>query len=320
MPDQKTSAATRQWDDIILQQHDTYFTMRLPNQDAGVIRHFPLAPGIYLSFIHIHTDLWPIPPQEESNHVLLLNYCLHGRCEVTLNNEKYAYLSDGQFALSLQQLAKPCLYPNSFYEGIEVFVDLDILRGTPYLLFAELGIDLPNLCERFHLEDSFCLLPLPESMTELLSRVWSLDGTEDISAMKLLLADLMFQLSRQDRPQSPHVQYFTPSQVNIAKRVQAILTGDLSTEHTAKELAGQFGVSETSLKTYFAGVYGENISAYMRKKRMQHAACLLETTQQKISEIALQAGYDNQSKFAAVFKKEYQSPLEYRRSKRLENA
>lgn len=107
--------------------------------------------------------------------------------------------------------------------------------------------------------------------------------------------------------------------MNIAKRVQAILTGDLSTEHTAKELAGQFGVSETSLKTYFAGVYGENISAYMRKKRMQHAACLLETTQQKISEIALQAGYDNQSKFAAVFKKEYQqSPLEYRRSKRLE--
>lgn len=156
-------------------------------------------------------------------------------------------------------------------------------------------------------------------MAELLSRVWSLDGTEDISAMKLLLADLMFHLSRQDRPQSPHVQYFTPSQVNIAKRVQAILAGDLSTEHTAKELAGQFGVSETSLKTYFAGVYGENISTYVRKKRMQHAACLLETTQQRISEIALQTGYDNQSKFAAVFKKEYhQSPLEYRRSKRLE--
>ena len=58
----------------------------------------------------------------------------------------------------------------------------------------------------------------------------------------------------------------------------------------------------------------------MRKKRMQYAALLLETTQMKISDVALQTGYDNQSKFAAVFKKAYQqSPLEYRRSKRLEN-
>ena len=319
MPNTKTDAAVRRWEDIILQQHDTYVTMRLPDQNAGSIRHFPLAPGIYLSYIHIHTDFWPVPPQEKSDHVLLLNYCLHGRCEVTLNNEKVAYLSDGQFALSLQQLAKPCFYPNSFYEGIEVFLDLDILRETPYPLFAELGINLSDLCERFHLSDSFCLLPLLDSMSELLSRLWKLGDAEDINAMKLLLTELLFRLPRQERSKSPHVQYFTPAQVRIAKRIQSILTADLSTEHTAKELAEQFGVSKTSLKTYFVGVYGENLSTYMRKKRMQYAALLLETTQMKISDVALQTGYDNQSKFAAVFKKEYQqSPLEYRRSKRLE--
>ncbi len=319
MPENRKSAAARGWEDILLQQHETYFTMCLPESEAGNIRHFPLAPGVYLSFIRIHTDFWPVPPQEEADHVLLLNYCLHGRCEVTLSNGKLAYLSDGQFALSLQQLAKPCFYPNSFYEGLEVFLDLELLRETPYLLFAELGIDLSELCRRFRLSDSFCLLPLPERTAELLSCLWKLDGTEDISTMKILLAELLLWLSRQERPDSPHVQYFTPAQVQIAKRVQSILTADLSTEHTAKELAGQFGVSETSLKTYFAGVYGENISAYMRRARMRHAAFLLETTQMKISEIALQTGYDNQSKFAAVFKKAYQqSPLEYRRSKWLE--
>ena len=57
----------------------------------------------------------------------------------------------------------------------------------------------------------------------------------------------------------------------------------------------------------------------MQKRRRQYAALLLETTQLKLSDIALQTGYDNQSKFAAAFKKEYQqSPLGYRRSKRLE--
>ena len=227
MPDKKAGAAAKRWDDIILQQHDTYFTMRLPDRDAGILRHFPLAPGIYLSFVYIHTNLWPVPQQEDSNHVLLLNYCRNGRCEVALNNEKYAYLSDGQFALALQQLAKPCLYPNSFYEGIEVFLDLDILRETPYPMFAELGIDLFDLCERFRLSDSFCLLPLPESMADILACLWKLDSAADspgagdicdtmdisdagnsccpadLSAMKLLLTDFIFLLSRQNRPKSP---------------------------------------------------------------------------------------------------------------------
>ena len=319
MSEKPKKAAQWRWEDIQTEQHGAYINMRLPDPSAGRIQHFPLAPGIYLSFVRIHTELWPVPPQEDSDHVLLLNYCRRGRCEVTLSNGKFAYLSDGQFALALQQLAKPCLYPNAFYEGIEVFLDLDILREHPYPMFEELGISLPAICVKFRLSDTFCQLHLPDSITELLSRMWTLSGAEDTSAMKLHLAELLLQIFRQDRPRTARTQYFTPSQVNIAKKVQAILTEDLAVEYTAKELATQFGVSETSLKTYFKGVYGENISVYLQKKRMKLAAHLLETTPLKISEIALQSGYDNQSKFASVFKKEYQTtPLEYRRAKRLE--
>lgn len=318
MKNKKSSVSSTRWEDIILENHEKYITMKLPDEHAGYLRHFLLAPGIHLSFVHIHTDSWPVPPQDTSNHVLLLNYCINGRCEVALNNEKFAYLSGQQFAIAMQQLTKPCLYPNCFYKGIEVFLDLSILEEFPYPIFTELGIRPSDLCERFHLTDSFCLLFLPESMKDLLSRLWFLGDTEDINAMKLLLADFIFQLSRQNYQKNLHIQYFTPSQVNIAKKVCAILTSDLSVDYTAKELAHRYGIGETSLKTYFKGVYGENISAYMRKERMSYAAELLEDTRLKVSEIAMQVGYDNQSKFAAVFKKEFGiSPLEYRRSKKL---
>ena len=53
---------------------------------------------------------------------------------------------------------------------------------------------------------------------------------------------------------------------------------------------------------------------------MKKAAELLATTKLSVAEVAEQVGYMNQSKFASVFKKQFGlSPLEYRRSKNLEN-
>mgnify|MGYP002676364549 CR=1 FL=1 len=90
--------------------------------------------------------------------------------------------------------------------------------------------------------------------------------------------------------------------------------------YSSPKLAAMFSVSETSLKNYFRGVFGQNISIYLREMRMNTAAKLLETTRMSISEIAEQVGYLNQSKFATVFKKQFgMSPLEYRRSRALKN-
>ena len=115
--------------------------------------------------------------------------------------------------------------------------------------------------------------------------------------------------------------FFTETQVDIAKRVEKIITSDLRQHHPAWELAAQFSISETSLKNYFRGVFGQNISVYLRETRMKKAAELLSTTKLSVAEAAEQVGYINQSKFASVFKKQFGlSPLEYRRAKTLEKS
>ena len=77
---------------------------------------------------------------------------------------------------------------------------------------------------------------------------------------------------------------------------------------------------ETSLseglevKLYVRGILGEGYLAYFRKKRMEKAAELLETTNLKVIEIANTVGYENQGKFARVFAETYGvTPLEFRR-------
>ena len=293
-------------------------TMTLVGNEYGILRLFPLAPGVILSFNRIYTHVWPLAQTETAN-ILLLNFCLNGRCEVDLDNGQFAFLSQGIMALGTQQVTEPYRYPSSVYEGVELFLDLDTLEQEPYCLFLEAGIDLATLIHHFQAAQKLYLAQAPAAIQGILSELWALRDTEDIWRMKLGSARLLLELERQPYVPHPRIRYFTLSQVAIAKEVHSILLSDLSQNHTARELAERFQIGETSLKNYFRGVFGENLSVWLRKARMRRAAELLRDTELRVAEIAAQVGYENQSKFAAVFARQFGcSPLEYRRRARLD--
>ena len=293
-------------------------TMTLDGSEHGSLRLFSLAPGVILSFNRIYTHVWPLAQTETAN-ILLLNFCLNGRCEVDLDNGQFAFLSQGVMALGTQQVTEPYRYPSSVYEGVELFLDLDTLEQEPYCLFLEAGIDLATLIRHFQAAQKLYLAQAPAAIQGILSELWALRDTEDIWRMKLGSARLLLELERQPYVPHPRIRYFTLSQVAIAKEVHSILLSDLSHNHTAQELAERFQIGETSLKNYFRGVFGENLSVWLRKARMRRAAELLRDTELRVAEIAAQVGYENQSKFAAVFARQFGcSPLEYRRRARLD--
>ena len=148
------------------------------------------------------------------------------------------------------------------------------------------------------------------------------DAADDPSdfTLKLCTFELLHHLMQQKPHPARLKGFFTETQVAIAKKAREILVSDLRRHYPIRLLAEQFSVSETSLKNYFRGVYGQNISTWLREIRMNEAARLLSDTKRPIAEISEQVGYSNQGKFAAVFKKQFGlSPLEYRRSKNLES-
>jgi AraC-like DNA-binding protein len=96
-----------------------------------------------------------------------------------------------------------------------------------------------------------------------------------------------------------------------------IITADLSRHYSVEKLANKFSISPSSLNKYFCGVFGESIPSFLRGRRMNKAAEYLEKSGHQIADIALMMGYENASKFAAVFKSaKGESPLEYRRRHR----
>ena len=150
-------------------------------------------------------------------------------------------------------------------------------------------------------------------VTSLVKETWTSKEDLEIGSLRYLTVRLLHELMNMPAESEPDT-YFTRSQIAIVKEAETLILSNLTRRITAKELAERFGVSESSFKFYVKGILGDSYLNYFRKKRMEKAAELLESTTMKIIEVANAVGYENQGKFAKVFAETYGvSPLEFRR-------
>lgn len=313
---------------VSLTKRDNYMELILEQPDGrGRITFYTLFPGILLAYIHVNSPIWPAPDLQLFNPndtgPLLINYCVAGRCELLLSNDSFVYLKDGELSLTEQCAQKQYVYPRRLYEGIEVFLDLETIQKQAPYIKETFQIDIGEIPEKYCSNGKTYIAPCETKTEERLRTIWNLENEQKQSSVFLMrtetLALLGTMLCKNHMPDSKSCVFFTATQVDIAKRVEKIITADLRQHHPAWEMAEQFSISETSLKNYFRGVYGQNISAYLKEMRMNQAAHMLVEGSSSVSEIAESVGYLNQSKFAAAFKGYFNmAPLEYRRAKNLE--
>ena len=216
------------------------------------------------------------------------------------------------------------VYPGRNYQGLEFFIDTDSSElSRCSWIEEEFGIDFRRLVSLYCPDGGTYISGTSPEAEAVLHKLWELPSVplpHALYQMKLYSLSLFSLLLNPQAPPSSRVcTFFTEAQVTIAKRTEKIITADLSEHHPAWELADKFGISATSLKNYFRGVFGENLSTFLREARMRRAAELLQDTELRVAEIAAQVGYENQSKFAAVFARQFGCPpLEYRRRARLD--
>ena len=90
------------------------------------------------------------------------------------------------------------------------------------------------------------------------------------------------------------------------------------TDLSLERIADQVHLSANYVSTLFKKHSGMNISDYIIKIRMEHAAGLLSATNFKTYEIAERVGYTNSQYFSVLFKKFYgMTPKEYRNQNKI---
>lgn len=280
---------------------------------------YTLFPGIYLSFIRTNALAWPEPDTNTQLHPLLINYCISGRSELLLEDTTYIYIKEKDISISRQSAQKEYIFPTKHYEGIKLYFDEELLKAESERLLGQFGIDFKAL-EKIYCTTGNTYIAQTQPEAELiLNKIWTLFDRPSLFYMQIYVLELLTTLSKQALCRPTPYAFYTEIQVRAAKKAEQIVTGDIRKHYPIKKLAAQFSISETSLKNYFRGVYGQTISSYLRELRMKTASKLLSETKLPISEISAQVGYTNQGKFAAVFKKRFHlSPLEYRRFQNLE--
>ncbi len=294
-------------------------------EGRGRMTFYPMFPGILLAYIHINAPAWPVPAMPEkagAGGMLLLNYCVTGRCELLLNDNVYVYVKDDELSLSEHYAQERYIYPRRIYEGLELFLDPNIVKEEAAFFETAFQLDIAHIAEKYCSEGRTYIAACGHEIKETFLRIWSLyEDTSPAAAFErkaAVLRALGLLVYRGDLPESSGRVFLTPTQADIAKNVERVITADLRQHHPARELAERFSVSETSLKRYFRGVFGQNLSDYLLDVRMSTAARRLQAGTGSVAEIAESVGYLNQSKFSAAFKRRFgMSPLEYKRVQRL---
>ena len=280
--------------------------------------YYSLFEGITIAFVQIDAPSWPEAGDNATITPFRINYCLSGRGELLLKNNTYIYLQNKDICISEQTTQREYLFPTRQYKGISIYFDMNLVSGLNELLRNLFDINIMELREIYCSDGKTYTAEVTEEIEHIFDELWKVSETFSVFYMKQYVLELLHLLSqKREILVKPHALY-TGIQVEIAKQAEKILTSDLRRHYPVRILAEKFSVSETSLKNYFRGVYGQNISLYLRDIRMCAAAKMLTETQKPISEISQEIGYTNQGKFAALFRQKYKiPPLEYRRTQHM---
>ncbi|OCB76759.1 AraC family transcriptional regulator [Flavobacterium piscis] len=133
---------------------------------------------------------------------------------------------------------------------------------------------------------------------------------EDILILKV--REIILLLSQTQNAESIQVilsQLFSPTTYTFKQIIEANLFSKL----TIEELAQQNNLSVSSFKREFAKLYNDTPANYIKARKLEKAAELLQVSDQRITEIAFDCGFNDLANFTKSFTSKYSvSPTNYR--------
>ena len=277
---------------------------------------YPVFSGIELVYYDVHMQSCDID-LAKGREMLIITHCQEGRIEFEYKNGEYLYLASGD--LSIQKNTENIRHrycPLSHYHGVSVTIDMNRVPRCFSCILDDVFVSPEELEMKFCSEKPYSIMRENISIEHIFSELYSVPENIRKGYHKVKVLELLLFLSGLEyKGESEERRYFSRSQVTAAKEAKKYLLAHLDEHITITELADMLGISSTSLKICFKGVYGDTINGYITNCKMQKAASLLKNIDKSVLEIAGIVGYNNGSKFAGAFRRVMnKSPNEYRKS------
>ncbi|MFI2743498.1 helix-turn-helix domain-containing protein [Zhouia sp. PK063] len=119
-----------------------------------------------------------------------------------------------------------------------------------------------------------------------------LSQTQDVTTIQVILSQL-----------------FSPTSYTFKKIIEA----NLFTQSSVEELAQKTNLSTSSFKREFKKLYNDSPASYIKNKKLEKAAALLLISEERITDIAFDCGFNDPANFTKSFHDKYHmSPSNYR--------
>lgn len=299
-------------------EHGESFSIYRSQDSTGdcEITVYPVFSGIELVYYDVHMQSCDID-LAKGREMLIITHCQEGRIEFEYKNGEYLYLASGD--LSIQKNTENIRHrycPLSHYHGVSVAIDMNRVPRCFLCILDDVFVSPEELEMKFCSEKPYSIMRENISIEHIFSELYSVPENIRKGYHKVKVLELLLFLSGLEyKGESEERRYFSRPQVTAAKEAKKYLLAHLDEHITITELADMLGISSTSLKICFKGVYGDTINGYITNCKMQKAASLLKNTDKSVLEIAGIVGYNNGSKFAGAFRRVMnKSPNEYRKS------
>ena len=299
-------------------EHGESFSIYRSQDSTGdcEVTVYPVFSGIELVYYDVHMQSCDIN-LAKGREMLIITHCQEGRIEFEYKNGEYLYLASGD--LSIQKKTENIRHrycPLSHYHGVSVAIDMNRVPRCFSCILDDVFVSPEELEMKFCSEKPYSIMRENISIEHIFSELYSVPENIRKGYHKVKVLELLLFLSGLEyKGESEERRYFSRSQVTAAKEAKKYLLAHLDEHITITELADMLGISSTSLKICFKGVYGDTINGYITNCKMQKAASLLKNTDKSVLEIAGIVGYNNGSKFAGAFRRVMnKSPNEYRKS------
>lgn len=241
-----------------------------------------------------------VPPH--LHEVIEIVYVTEGTIELGVGQELY-HMDTGDFAI---------VFPNVIHH----YQAFGTGKNKTIYLFVE-----PSLMPSYYAELQKCSPEYPvikkkNVHTDIVNALKSLVHTEKSSLIlvqayvQIILAHVFSEM--------PMVDKNSIGSDDLIYHAVEYVVKNFQNQITLEKMAYELGVSKYVLSRMFAKTFHCNFNKYVNGIRLNYASAILENSQDSITNICLDCGFESQRTFNRAFKERYKvTPREYRKRKLL---
>ncbi|MCR4689118.1 MAG: hypothetical protein K5745_06125, partial [Saccharofermentans sp.] len=203
--------------------------------------YFPFYPGIFLFLNEVHATNIKVGTFPKGTEMIVMNYCISGRCEFKTNTDRYKYLTDNNLSIGGYIVRESFFYPTDYYLGFEVGIVEAMFTPETYEVLEGFGIDIEKLRTISRKHNGLLILEANSKLQKLWLEMYGNSG-EDTMLIKLKMLEILRILTTSDLGETEKAVYLTRSQTELARTVQRRLTEDISRHVSMRELSLELNV------------------------------------------------------------------------------